>query len=162
MMSKFLLAFVLMILSRALFSQDIVTDRPDQTETSSTIPFKSLQTEAGFLLESSKDATSYLFPTVLFRYGILDILEVRLNEQFMSLREKKSSETYFGLSDLEPGIKVQILKKEEINTEIAFITHLILPTVLNGQPEKTPALMLKFACRMFLTKTSTLVIMSDI
>ena len=40
----------------------------------------------------------------------------------------KLSEENFGLSDLELGVKIQILKNPDINTEIAFISHLVLPT----------------------------------
>ena len=33
-----------------------------------------------------------------------------------------------GISDLEIGTKIQLLKKNNVNTEIAFISHLLLPT----------------------------------
>lgn len=32
------------------------------------------------------------------------------------------------MSDLQLGTKIQLLKKEHINTEIAFITHVLFPT----------------------------------
>lgn len=111
-----------------LNSQEIITDRPDQTESSSTIPVRSLQIEGGLLMETDRESTQYLLPTVLIRYGVLNIFELRVNQQFMSLRDDVSEKTDFGASDLELGFKVQVLKKEEINTEIAFITHVILPT----------------------------------
>ena len=41
--------------SGAVHAQSIVTDRPDQTESSSTVPGGSLQIEAGFLLGYTED-----------------------------------------------------------------------------------------------------------
>jgi len=39
-----------------------------------------------------------------------------------------TTDNTFGASDLEVGVKIQILRKEDINMEIAFVSHLILPT----------------------------------
>lgn len=115
-----------------LSAQQIVTDRPDQTESSVTIPFKSIQTEAGFLIGFIKTfgitERQIMIPTTLFRYGLTKYAELRLVEQLESRKNTLSSDANFGISDLEIGAKIQILKKDNINTEIAFLTHLILPT----------------------------------
>lgn len=108
----------------------IITDRPDQTESSSTVPKGSLQIESGILLEyvgeKQQRKRNILLPTNLFRYGILNGMELRILNQFELIKwEGNSSE---GISDLEIGTKIQIMKQESKKTEIAFLTHMIIPT----------------------------------
>lgn len=121
-----------LILNITTTAQTIITDRPDQTESSSTIPKGSLQIEAGFLTGTAKDdlfsERQILAPTVLFRYGITQGFELRALTQFESIKNKLSNETYEGISDLEIGTKIQLFKKESSTTEVAFLTHVILPT----------------------------------
>ena len=117
-----------------LSAQQIVTDRPDQTESSSTVPHKSFQIEAGVLFGDLNNKTQrlYLLPTTLFRYGLTRGIELRLGENLVNYKSESSSEARFGLSDLELGAKFQILKREDVNTEIAFLTHVVLPTGTDG------------------------------
>lgn len=127
---------VSLVLSCSMYAQSIVTDRPDQTESSSTVSQGSLQIEAGFLLGSSKDniisERQILSPTSLFRYGITNGLELRLGCQFESVKNKRTQEINEGLSDLELGAKVQLFKKESSSAEMAFLSHLIIPTGAKG------------------------------
>ncbi len=129
------LALILGLTSYAVFSQTIVTDRPDQTESSSTVEKGSLQIETGILLGFTEDNFSserqLLAPTTLFRYGITKSFELRVLSQFESLKDQNSSQKVSGISDLEIGTKIQLFQKENVNTEIAFISHLILPTGSN-------------------------------
>ena len=114
------------------FSQTIVTDRPDQTESSSTIEKKSFQIETALLINFSEDnnksSQQIFLPTTLFRYGLSRLIELRVLSQLESLKNDLASKTNFGVSDLEFGSKIQLLKKENINTEIAFLSHLVIPT----------------------------------
>ncbi|MCB0433975.1 MAG: transporter, partial [Mangrovimonas sp.] len=77
-----LLAFTA-LLSLETFSQ-IITDRPDQTESSSTIPVNSLQLETGFVWESIEQGEEKVFagPSVLLRYSINRIVELRAFNQY--------------------------------------------------------------------------------
>lgn len=108
----------------------IVTDRPDQTESSSTVPKGALQLESGILIgyegNNQISTRQVLLPTNLFRYGITGWFELRVLNQFEII--KLGNQSFEGISDLEIGTKIQLLKKEDINTEIAFITHLLVPT----------------------------------
>ncbi len=132
MIKKYILLAGLVAVGFQMKAQEIVTDRPDQTESSSTIPFKSFQFETGVLLGNSSGANyseqQLLIPTTLLRYGLTKAIELRVVEQLMHVRNKQTSEANLGLSDVELGAKVQILKNAAINTEIAFISHLMLPT----------------------------------
>ncbi len=114
------------------FAQKIVTDRPDQTESSSTIPKNSLQIESGMLLRYLEEGEISLreiaIPSTLFRYGISKGLEIRVVSQYVNIKEENSGKEISGITDLEIGAKIQLLKRDNKNTEIAFLSHVILPT----------------------------------
>ena len=127
-----IIIIALFIISNNIFAQTIITDRPDQTESSSTLLKGSLQIESGVLFGSSKgdyfSEEMLLAPSVLWRYGVTNGIELRLLTEFASVKDKMSNKTIYGVSDLHIGAKIQLLKKEGINTEIAFLSHAIIPT----------------------------------
>jgi len=101
----------------------IITDRPDQTEASITLPKNILQIESGF---SFQDEEAF---NTLFRYGISKNVELRLNTNLLFL------DSYDGLNidspklgDLELGAKIQLFNSGDSATTVAFLTHLSLPT----------------------------------
>ena len=112
----------------------IVTDRPDQTESSSTVGNGNLQIEAGLLIgfagEDENAVRQILAPTTLFRYGITEGIELRLLSQLESI--KIQDQLNQGISDIEIGAKIQIFKREESRFEVAFISHLLVPTGTEG------------------------------
>lgn len=113
-------------------AQTIVTDRPDQTESSSTVPKSSLQIESGVLLSFSGERTNevkqWLAPTTLFRVGVTKGFELRFLSQYEILNNYSSANSSNGISDIEIGTKIQLFKKEHSTTEVAFLSHLIIPT----------------------------------
>ena len=123
---------VLILCSTLGYAQTIITDRPDQTESSSTIPKHSLQLEMGLSYAEMKmnNTTSeqWLLPSVLWRYGIGKSVELRLVTQLEVNRNSDLDFRAEGLSDLQLGTKIQILRDPEVNTEIAVLSHLIIPT----------------------------------
>jgi len=131
--SKKITTFIifLFVCSRTIYSQQIVTDRPDQTESSSTVVQGSIQIEMGIITQTVEDNRIKQFsgPSTLIRYGISDKVELRIFNQYESykLELEGGSENTSGWSDLEVGMKIQLFKREGINTEIAFLSHLILP-----------------------------------
>ncbi len=108
----------------------IIADRPDHTESSSTVPKGALQSESGILVSYEGDnhisTRQILLPTTLFRYGITEGVEFRIMNQFESV--KSADQNCQGISDLDIGAKIQIIKNRNRNTEIAFLTHLVVPT----------------------------------
>jgi len=134
MIKTYALLLILTVYSLGISAQQIITDRPDQTESSTTIPLKSFQIESGILFgnEESGLIKQVLIPTTLLRYGLTKNIELRFVQQFENLKNDATSQSDFGISDLEIGTKIQLLKREDINTEIAFLSHLILPTGSNG------------------------------
>lgn len=126
--SKKLTALLLFFSIGTISAQEIITDRPDQTESSSTVPLKSLQVEACALFQKAGGIAVNAYPSILWRYGVTKNFELRLLTQFETNKGIHNSSKNSGISDLQIGAKIQLFKKENINTEIAFLSHLILPT----------------------------------
>ena len=132
--SKLIFLFILFYLMVSKANSQVITDRPDQTESSSTIKTGDLQLESGLLIgfegKGESKVRQILAPTTLFRYGLNETFELRILSQYESLKTNKKF--IDGISDLEIGTKIQLYQKENVNTEIAFLSHLILPTGTDG------------------------------
>ncbi|NOR29201.1 MAG: hypothetical protein GQ540_11805 [Lutibacter sp.] len=130
--TKKIVTLVTLFISTWFNAQEIVTDRPDQTESSITVEKGALQIESGVNFENSNNHAikSIVGPSTLVRYGISNGIELRFVSQYESTKIELigSSVDYSGFNDLEIGTKVQLFKKENKNIEIAFLSHLILPT----------------------------------
>jgi hypothetical protein len=118
MMKKILLAVLFKtILSGTIIGQ-IITDRPDQTESSSTVGKGNLQLETGMLLdiegENQFSTRHFLAPATLFRYGVLNGAELRISSQLET--QKTDGQSIRGISDIEVGVKIQLLNNESRNT----------------------------------------------
>jgi hypothetical protein len=122
---------VIWLLPFGLKAQEIITDRPDQTESSSTIPKNSFQLEtgvvSGHVANESNRENVLLAPSTLVRYGLTKNFELRLANHFARTSSESLSLKDFGFTDLELGFKLQLLRKENVNTEIALLSHLVLP-----------------------------------
>ena len=59
-------------------SPDMVTDRPDQTESAAVVPRGLLQVETGYLFARDGDVDGYAVPGTLFRIGLGGRLELRI------------------------------------------------------------------------------------
>ncbi|MCF8302443.1 MAG: transporter [Bacteroidales bacterium] len=118
---------------------EMVTDRPDQSESSMVLPKGFLQAETGFIHEKTSelvDNTNY--HSTLLRYGLLDNLELRLgNEYLRSSRELAQGDTTVqGLTPLTLGTKIFISEENGIIPELAFLAGVALPYI--GREEFTP------------------------
>ena len=114
---------------------ELITDRPDQTESSVTVPLKALQIETGFMLANEQtdllDLSSITYNTTLLRYGLLDNFELRLGleylEEKIEFNDTDESTTVNGLSPLYTGFKVQVAGENGWLPEVAFLGGMILP-----------------------------------
>lgn len=131
---KTLLTTFIFLVTLNAFSQEIVTDRPDQTESSVTVATGNLQIESGVSIANEGRVTSTFLPSTLLRYGIFEGVELRFvfQNESTEISLDGGNRKYQGFSDLEIGTKIQILKKENVNTEIAFLSHLIIPSAKTG------------------------------
>ncbi len=128
--SKNIILIGFLLLMSKTFSQEIVTDRPDQTESSVTVGKNDFQIESGVLYKKSDNSISFFGPSTLLRYGFTNGVELRFVSQSESTKIglEGGDISYSGFNDLEFGAKIQLLKKETINTEMAFLSHVIIPT----------------------------------
>ena len=101
-MKKIRLLLIALTLAPIILAQtsppDLVTDRPDQTESSITVPFKSLQIETGFIKEKQGENTNLAYNTTLLRYGLLENLELRLGLEYLGEKNTASTIDNSGLS----------------------------------------------------------------
>ena len=126
-MKKKHLLILAYLFTLTVFSQTINTDRPDQTEGSSTINKGTFQIETGLLLSEDDNINekSLFLPSTLLRFGLTDNIELRV---FQEIEHKiYHTNTITGFNDLQLGLKLQLFKKENSSTEIAFMSHINLP-----------------------------------
>jgi len=117
----------------------MTTDRPDQTESSVTVPrgFVQLELGIGFTRDAEGEGTVEFFeaPPSLLRVGILQRIEGRLGFagwQRVDLDGPGGAESVSGLGDLEVGVKVQLLEERGAAPGTAFILSSTLPTGREG------------------------------
>lgn len=123
--------------SSTLFSQEtpeMKTDRPDKTESASTVPAGWLQMETGFehlkeTHDEGTDLSSLNAVGALFRYGILNDIELRFAGAFLSqeVRTISSNLDSDGMADFMIGAKFEFINDYNTIPDIALMTHLFLP-----------------------------------
>ncbi len=128
---------------------ELITDRPDQTESSAVVPLGSLQIETGFLMENREtdffNLNSFAYNTTLLRYGLRENFELRLGLEYLGeeveVKSADSSYSFSGLSPVYTGFKVKIADEDGWKPEIAFLGGLVLPFTANEdfKPEYTAA-----------------------
>ena len=122
------------ILAAILNAQDVgplQADRPDQTESPSVVPHDHFQFESGFAFErASSTVSSIVYPSVLFKYGMRDFVEVRLILELTSL--EVSNNTVSGLNPVTAGIKVRMLDENGIIPMTSFLGHISFPRLASS------------------------------
>ncbi len=121
---------VLFFLGVPLLNAQIVTDRPDQTESPLPVGKRNLQIEVGMQSEVRDTRhgsyRTYLHPTSLIRYGISDRVELRFVNTYMTVDYHSFKETAF--ENFEIGTKIGLFDRPESTTDIGFIGHLSVPS----------------------------------
>ena len=121
MKNKFLIFFFLIYNFSTLYSQ-IKTDRPSQTDFPNVIETRHIQVEAGISLEEIQSRINSLV-----RIGILNGVELRINSNYI-INDEISFQNKSSFGDFELGSKFTILDKDNVNTNISFLTYLSIPT----------------------------------
>jgi len=121
------------------FAQDditqMVTDRPDWTESAVTVPIRTFQIESGFKFgwDKSEDisTTELGFNGTLFRYGIVDRFEARVGVAYAGFdKENEITEEKTSLSGFVPlviGFKWNFLYGDGPIPTMALLSHIDLP-----------------------------------
>ncbi len=143
-MKKPIALLILMTATAPCIVQNIITDRPDQTESSRTVPKGMLQIESGVLAEflgaDSLQLTRWLVPTNLLRVGLAHGLELRVLSQVETQKIRGSDNpgrTKLGMSNLEIGAKVELYIPEDKNIEIGFLSNVVFPSGSFGDNRET-------------------------
>ena len=161
---KILISTLFLFFAVALQAQqqvpDLVTDRPDQTESAATVPKHFLQIETGFIIENDENEisrnTSFAYNTTMLRYGLWDNFELRLGAAYLgdNVTKKNSdfSQNIAGFSPLHVGFKVKVAEEKGLRPDIAFLGGLELPFTAGSdyKPSYTAATM-RFAFSHTLT-----------
>ncbi len=128
-------------------SEPLVTDRPDATESPSTVAPGFIQVETGGFYESFEEGgvknETFTYNTTLVRLGLLDNLELRVGWDFVegqtSINGNKVNDVTSGFNPLLLGAKVGITEEKGWLPEIGLLGHLYLPFMASTdyRPETT-------------------------
>ena len=146
-MKNIFILIISLVLTNYLFAQektpsgsaspsvpDLITDRPDQTESTVIVPKNSLQIETGFVFEKVKNENfeidNWGIATTLLRYGVWDNFELRLGSYYQSTQaknlESEADSTQSGFGPLVLGFKVYVVEEKGIRPEIAVLANMTL------------------------------------
>lgn len=118
-----IIAFLVLLPVTMLAQTTIETDRPDQTESPSTVPHNYLQVESGFMYEKvNREMQSIFHPTVLWRYGLYNNFEFRIQTDLTT--EKSAADTASGLAPVAVGFKAKLVEGKKTLPDISFVGHL--------------------------------------
>lgn len=132
---------VLLMFSLNCISQstdtELITDRPDQTESAAVVPKHTLQVETGFIREGEESAeverSLLTYNTTLLRFGLSEHLELRLGSEYaeerVEIQDPVSQEVLRGLGPLYAGMKVAISEERGCIPRIAIVGGLIFQQV---------------------------------
>jgi hypothetical protein len=138
--------------SAAQQKPEIVTDRPDQTESPELVPATALQVETGFIYESDKHETmrsrNITYNTTLLRYGVNQNFELRLLSEYLGeyveMGETVAADVE-GLSPLTLGLKIRLADQKGIWPQAALLGHINLKTGSRAFVPKYTAADFRFA-----------------
>jgi Putative MetA-pathway of phenol degradation len=134
----FLSLFILLLLfSSKSLAQELVTDRPDITESAVTVSTGDLQIEDGFLFESQSlnekefkaKIHNYTISSALFRIGLLNKLELRIGGDYLyQITETEDIKTKTsGFNNLMIGSKLQFMDEEFDGQDLGLLLQFYLP-----------------------------------
>jgi hypothetical protein len=125
---KGLIIILFAILIAKTPAQELITDRPDQSESAVTVSRGALQIETGFtyenLIEDNIEAKNYSVAGTLFRYGIIENIELRFGTAYLITKTQNSID---GLGDFLAGIKINFFKEDAQLIDFGILAHALLP-----------------------------------
>ncbi len=143
-MKKFIMLLILAGSVSAQEVEDIVTDRPDQTESAVTVPRGFFQFELGASIEHVTSFNSpigkyrlysHSYPSLLIRYGVTKSIELRLASEYQQEELSNPADpepNITGFSPLTIGSKIQLFTEKGTRPDAAFIFHLNIPFDTDG------------------------------
>jgi hypothetical protein len=126
--------------------QELITDRPDQTESPSIVPTGSVQLETGILFmqdEFSEAGTDFEIETLhlastLIRIGVTPVLEFRIGGGYTQEKiiSQQMESRHSGMGGVSAGAKIKLTEEKGWLPESAFLVNLDLPV---GQEHFKPS-----------------------
>ncbi len=115
---------------------EMVTDRPDFTESASVVPTGHLQLEAGYTFTRDRGdeglRRDHAYPEALLRIGLTERVELRAGQSFLTTRTvpvpSGPSDRSTGADDLYLGMKIRLFDQRAGRPELALIAQATLPT----------------------------------
>lgn len=103
----------------------IDTDRPDQTESSALVPRGWFQAELGLQSEKEGNTRSYLHPTALWKYGLLNGFELRLITEFTTIQSQINGAeiSEAGMLPFQIGFKLKLFEEKGLRPQAGLIVH---------------------------------------
>lgn len=134
--SSFLLCGALLLGSAPRAEEPpLITDRPDQTESSYIVPPGLFQIEGGWAYgrgtEDGSEVTFHAFPQALLRFGLTERFELRLGVPGIAIEATDAAtghSTERGLVDATAGFKTVIAEEHGAAPRTAFLGTLFLPS----------------------------------
>lgn len=130
-----LTALVLIILPGGVWAQDLVTDRPDQTESAEVVQPGRVQFESGwtFVRDNHADTSvrHHQFPSTVLRIGIAPRLELRVGMDGWNWR-RESGLSRSGFGDLNLGAKLLLWKERGPRPQVALLGSAVIPSGESG------------------------------
>lgn len=151
--------FPSLMVGQGVEGEELVTDRPDQTESATTIAPGSVQIEAGVEIsvnefvdiyggsDSTDTEQKLTAPALLVRVGLLDGVELRVGGSWIAQNFDPRNDcrkdifplppcNYYtdlsGFGDIFIGGKARLLKGDGLSPQVALLAHLTLPVGANG------------------------------
>ncbi len=124
----FFILFLLIPVFSALAEPDLVTDRPDQTESSAVIAPGYIQIESGITRAEADDYAVTESLGTLVRIGLVDRLELRLGIEGWIDDEAVDSQ---GFGDSNIGVKYYLWDENGWIPESALLAGVCIPTAKN-------------------------------
>lgn len=125
-MSKIII--ILLLLPSICLAQELITDRPDQTESALTVPIYTMQIETGLSYESLKESdigvSNYTLGGTLFRYGVFDNIEFRLGTAYL-IKTAQNNKSGFG--DFLLGTKINLMREDHAPLDVGILARALLP-----------------------------------
>jgi hypothetical protein len=111
---------------------EMVTDRPDQTESPVAVAPGYVQLELGWSYVEAGAVQLHSVPATLARVGVVRGLEVRLGFAGWRHLEAGGTEATQGAGPLGVGVKGELLRGQGLKPAVALLGELLLPTAAEG------------------------------
>jgi hypothetical protein len=107
---------------------ELVTDRPDFTESTQVVGTGVFQFENGFTVGREHGVRSLTGPETLIRIGLSKRLELRLGGAGYLSERTGESDKIRGLTDFELGVKIHVFEQSRFRPALSIIPLISMPT----------------------------------